>query len=559
MSDFLIKLSRLVNEPTAKTNAVAIGLIFLFNIAGAALVLFTGGTKFSYVHIMYAPIILCGSFFGPVSGIIGGVISGLLVGPYMPESVANHTLQSTHTWLFRMGFFAGVGAFAGFFSNLSKAYMHTLEKQLFTDPVTDLPNYQGLMRRLEHVDLGMGEITGAIVIKLKQIGDIDKAFGPELTEKMLKRLAHQLNQKLAENGIVGRLEEGKFVILVLKNHTLNDAIRDCYRALNQEHNIDGIPVFVEFFYGVAAYEKGDNLNDVLRKAGNAVDRSLDTNVIESYYDKELDQQAEKNIVILRELKAALKGEGLSLLYQPKVDFKTGKAVGFEALSRWVHPKLGLVPTYQYITLAEKTSLISPYTSWVLQTAIKQLAYWQEQGHRITVAVNFSMANFIDEDLIAEMFKLLKKYRVPSELLEIEVTESALAANLKKVADVLRRLQDHNIKIAVDDFGTGLSSLKYLFELPVNILKVDLLFVQAMLANPGADAIVRNTINLAHELNFKVVAEGVETQAQYDHLTKLGCDVAQGYLIAKPLPVEAADEWLVNNRRLTGRQQIGEHL
>lgn len=548
MNDLLVTLSRLVNEPTYKTNAIVVGLIFILNIAGGVLVYGTGGTTFSYLHLMYIPIILCGFYFGPLAGVLGGILSALIIGPYMPESVLNHVYQAPRTWLFRMGFFAGVGAFAGFFSVLSKAYLQTLEKQLYTDPITSLPNYQGLMRKLGHLRQGMSTITGVIVIKLKQIGDIDKAFGPEQTERMLKELADQLNQFVKTKGIVGRLEEGKFVVLVLKKHTLESVMQACYKALNQDHLIDGIPVFIEFFYGLAEFEKNDNLNDLVRKAGNAVDRSLDTNIFETKYDRSLDEQAEKNIVILRELREALHQESLSLYYQPKVDFKTGDVVGFEALSRWTHPTLGLVPTFQYITLAEKTSLIGPYTRWVLRTAVKQLAVWKQQGHQVTVAVNFSMSNFTEPGLIDEMFDLLKTHKIPPEMLEIEVTESALAANLKKVADVLRLLQKKNIKIAVDDFGTGLSSLKYLFELPVDILKIDILFVQAMLRDASANAIVRNTIALAHELKFKTVAEGVENQEQYDALKKLGCDIAQGYLISKPLPVDEATAWLESKRR-----------
>jgi EAL domain-containing protein (putative c-di-GMP-specific phosphodiesterase class I) len=222
---------------------------------------------------------------------------------------------------------------------------------------------------------------------------------------------------------------------------------------------------------------------------------------------------------------------------------TGHVMGMEALARWSHPQMGMISPLVFTSIAEKTLLINPYTSWLIRRSLSQLAKWRDAGCAVTLCLNFSMKNFQDPALLDEFFKLMKEYDLPPELLEIEITESALSADIAAVADVLRSLQDRRVRLAIDDFGTGLSSLNYLFELPVDVLKIDKIFVQSMIDNSAAEAIVRSAVTLGHELNLKVIAEGVETEEQLILLKKIGCDMGQGYYFARPMPEELATAWL----------------
>lgn len=320
--------------------------------------------------------------------------------------------------------------------------------------------------------------------------------------------------------------------------------------------VNNVPIFCEIFYGVAKKDAEDDLNAQVRKASAAVDRSVITNEMHQDYDSALDDKAERNIFMLRELRQAIAQESLSLHYQPIMDIKTETVVGVEALARWNHPELGAISPLEFTGLAEKSMLINPYTKWLIRKALGQLAVWREQDFDIMMSLNFSMKNFQDPTVIEELFKQLNHFNIPPESIEVEVTETEIATNIQQTADILKTLQDRKIKIAVDDFGTGQSALSYLFELPVNYLKIDKVFIQAMINNSAAEAIVRSAILLGHELNLKIIAEGIETEEQFKILKKIGCDYAQGYLIAKPMAPEMLNSWFETKERHIAKRATG---
>ena len=232
--------------------------------------------------------------------------------------------------------------------------------------------------------------------------------------------------------------------------------------------------------------------------------------------------------------------------------------GTEALVRWIHPQHGMMPPDEFIPLAEHTGLIKPLTDWVLAAALRQSSAWREAGLTLPVAVNLSARNLREAGLLNKMKQLFLAWGASAEWLELEITESAIMDDPDGALKVLTNLNNLGIALFIDDFGTGYSSLGYLQRLPVDAVKIDKSFVKDMLANADSAAIVRATITLAHDLGAKIVAEGVENQEMWDHLVELGCDVAQGYFIAKPMPADQFEEWLARPPWQPGMAGAGDH-
>jgi EAL domain-containing protein (putative c-di-GMP-specific phosphodiesterase class I) len=233
---------------------------------------------------------------------------------------------------------------------------------------------------------------------------------------------------------------------------------------------------------------------------------------------------------------------LALHYQPKISLRTGDVCGVEALVRWQHPDRGLVPPDAFIPLAEHTGLIGPLTAYVLDAALAQTRAWTDLGHQIQVSVNLSARNLLDENLPDTVAALLGRHQVPAHLLELEVTESAIMLDPERARRLLTRLNHLGIKLSIDDFGAGYTSLAQLKTLPVTELKVDRSFVLTMDTDPANALIVRSVVDLGHNLGLTAVAEGVETQHVMDTLTEYGCDTAQGYHLSRPLPPQAFLTW-----------------
>jgi EAL domain-containing protein (putative c-di-GMP-specific phosphodiesterase class I) len=257
-----------------------------------------------------------------------------------------------------------------------------------------------------------------------------------------------------------------------------------------------------------------------------------------------DQHSVQRLALAGELRRAIDNGELVLHYQPKIDVATGRIVGAEALCRWQHPSLGLIMPEDFVPMAEHTGLITPLTRRVLDLAVAQLARWRDAGTHLSVAVNLSARTFLDSQLLEEELpRMLEAHDVDPRLLELEITESMIVGDPQRARGVLEGLNDLGVRLAIDDFGTGYSSLAYLRELPVDEIKIDRSFVFEMTSNQSGETIVRSIIDLAHNLDMRAVAEGVEDEHRLTRLTGLGCDVAQGYHISRPLPIARFEQWL----------------
>jgi EAL domain-containing protein (putative c-di-GMP-specific phosphodiesterase class I) len=272
------------------------------------------------------------------------------------------------------------------------------------------------------------------------------------------------------------------------------------------------------------------------------------------YDAELDPYTPERLALMNDLGRAIREGELDIHFQPKINLAVGTPAGFEALVRWKHPERGLLLPGEFIPFAEIGELIVPLTYHVIEKTIRQLKSWNDVGIRTSIACNLSTRLLMDEDLSYHIEAFLSSYQVDPSSLELEITETALISEPERAKEILNRISSLGIRLSIDDFGTGYSSLALLKSLPLNALKIDLLFVSQMLRSEQDAIIVSSTINLAHNLGLKVVAEGVESRETLEKLREIGCDEAQGYFIGLPMCSDVAVEWL---KRQNGSRQYGD--
>jgi EAL domain-containing protein (putative c-di-GMP-specific phosphodiesterase class I) len=307
--------------------------------------------------------------------------------------------------------------------------------------------------------------------------------------------------------------------------------------------LDGFAVAVGGSIGIALYpEHGADADSLLRQADIAMYAAKDARSGCTIYSPETDLHSRERLGLLADLRQAIDRGDLLVHYQPQIDVRSGELTAVEALVRWPHPTRGLLPPDEFIPLAEQTRLIQPLSRWILAAALRQCAAWRSVGLDLPISVNLSAYDLRDTDLPDVVSQALATNGVPAENLRIEITESSLMANPPRARDILGRLREQGVQIAIDDFGIGYSSLAYLKSLPVDELKIDRSFVREMATDAGSRAIVRAVIDLADVLGLRVVAEGVEDEATLAALAVLGCDVAQGYHFARALTPGDLAQW-----------------
>ena len=428
-----------------------------------------------------------------------------------------------------------------------------LEFHALHDTLTGLPNRKLLVNQLEleikHSQLS-GQPLALLIMDLNRFKEINDTLGHHVGDEVLKQVGIRLVNLMNQNTLVARLGGDEFAFLVANMEHEQQAemvAEQTLKTLEQIVTVDHYKLYVGASVGIAYYpEHGKDVNTLIQRADVAMYEAKKTSTGYAIYDIDRDQYSVGRLALIRYLRTAIDEGALELHYQPKADVATGEVLGVEALLRWVHPEIGMVPTDKIVEIAEHTGLIKPLTQWVLNTAIRQCAQWIRMGLNIRVAVNLSARNFQDPDLIDEISASLKEWQVPPFFLELEITESAMMADPVRATEILRKLDAMGIHLAVDDFGTGFSSLAYLKRLPVDELKIHKSFVVNMAQDENDIVIVRSTIDLAHNLGLKVVAEGVQDEKTWEMLEELGCDTIQGYFLSYPLQADELQTWLKNN-------------
>jgi EAL domain-containing protein (putative c-di-GMP-specific phosphodiesterase class I) len=315
-------------------------------------------------------------------------------------------------------------------------------------------------------------------------------------------------------------------------------------GLEDPIHVQSLPIGIEASIGIAIYpDHGRDAQTLIQRADVAMYEAKRDGFNYVFYDDSAHDYDVASLTLVAELRRAISERELVLYYQPKAALESGEVTSVEALIRWMHPERGLVLPDSFIPLAQETSLIGPLTLYVIEEALRQSRAWLEQGIELQVAVNLSTRNLLDRSFPTQVADLLRRWDVKPNALELEVTESSMLANPKRAQDVLRELSELGIRLSIDDFGTGYSSLSYLRELPVDEIKIDRSFVMGMAAEAGDAVIVRSTVDLGRNLGLEVVAEGVETIEHWECLRELGCNIAQGYYLSRPVPADELSDWL----------------
>ena len=423
----------------------------------------------------------------------------------------------------------------------------TLRHQACYDLVTDLPN-QALLRERVAQELQTQERThlALLLLDLDHFQEVNDTFGHQQGDVILQQVGERLCHALAASTTVAHTGGDEFVILLpgADEADVREAMVIIYHVFDLPFLIQEFPMHIEASIGIAISSTHEtDFSTLLRQADVAMYIAKRKHSGYVFYQPELDPYTPRRLGLLGALRAAIAGGELALYYQPQIDLQTGIVHSVEALIRWNHPDYGYVPPDQFIPLAEQTGLILPLTAWVLEAAIKQCADWLQQGIQLSVSVNLSAHNLHEADLSARIAHLLELYALPARYLCVEVTESAVMTDIKQALEILNSISEMGIKIAVDDFGTGYSSLAYLKRLPVNELKIDLLFVKQMTTDRVDAIIVQSTIRMARDLGLKVIAEGVEDLETSNLLAEYGCDCGQGYLWSRPIPGKDLELWL----------------
>jgi diguanylate cyclase (GGDEF)-like protein/PAS domain S-box-containing protein len=422
-----------------------------------------------------------------------------------------------------------------------------LRHQASHDALTELPNRALLYDRLEHAAGGGGDQRpfALLLLDLDRFKEVNDTLGHPAGDALLQEMGVRLSKTFGSADTVARLGGDEFAVLLVDADVTSASliaarVVDIVSApvLLDQHEVEvGVSI------GIAIYpEHGKDALSLMQHADVAMYRAKRDRGGVAVFTLVQDQPSTVRLGFVAGLRRAISGDELTLHYQPKVDCHSGVPTGVEALVRWNHPERGLVPPDQFITLAEQTGLIKPLTRWVLDAAVRQWHAWQQAGLRIPIAVNLSAHDVQDVDLPELIAHLLADSGVPPSALRLEITETALVAEPWQALKILSRLCETGVRVAIDDFGTGYSSLAYLKELPIHEIKIDRTFVRDMTSHAKDLAIVRSTIALGHNLGLEVVAEGVEDQATFDVLRTMGCDVAQGFHISRPLAAPDLAQW-----------------
>ena len=427
----------------------------------------------------------------------------------------------------------------------------SLKNMRFFDQLTGLPNRVLLQDRLDRAlaeSMRTERPLALLILALDRFREVTNTLGHRNGDLIVRELALRLGDALGDGDRVARLRGDEFgVLLPDADATLARQVgKRILGALDQPFMVQRLPIEVSASVGMAvAPGHGTEADTLLRHADAAVQAARRLGGGASVlYSAACEPHDPARLALLGELRRALDANELQLYYQPKVDLRNRTVVGAEALLRWAHPKRGFVPPGEFIPLAEQTGLIRPLTRWVLEHAAGEARGWERAGRSIPVAVNVSARSLHDGRIVDDVEEALLTHDLRSDRLLIEVTESAVMADASRAAEVLSSLSGRGVVVSIDDFGTGYSSLGLLRRLPVNELKIDKSFVLGMNGEGGEDtAIVRSTTDLAHNLGLNVVAEGVEDRRTLDQLAAFGCDQAQGYHIARPMPGPAFTGWL----------------
>lgn len=418
------------------------------------------------------------------------------------------------------------------------------------DATSGLPNQHQMFEDLEELATSNRDAscTGIMfeLLSTRQFGQGQRVLGSDFTEALVQGTVDRLRPRLGNSARLYHVGLTRCVVLLTPQFGGDPQafIHELAELMHEPVPCNGIPVTPAPLLGISEFPIGElTPRDVLRRLFNALD---DAGLAEgglAQYSPAHDMKNMRSFMLLNDFKLALESDDqLSLVYQPRIDMRTGACIGAEALLRWTHPTLGPIPPAEFIPSVEETALVRPLTAWVANTALRQIQAWNAAGLELKVSINVSALNLDETNFTERLLDAIDAHGVSTASLELEFTESAVARDSARVTEQLSLLRDAGIDVAIDDFGTGYSNLQYLQQLPASVLKIDRGFVMGLETSERDRTLVRTIIAMAHDLGYRVVAEGIETPIVFDMLRDWGCDEGQGYFMAKPMPATDLMLW-----------------
>ncbi|HEY1520624.1 MAG TPA: bifunctional diguanylate cyclase/phosphodiesterase [Solirubrobacteraceae bacterium] len=414
------------------------------------------------------------------------------------------------------------------------------------DSLTELPNRRWFLeavgQALKNPALGAG---GLLLVDLNGFKEVNDTLGHHHGDLVLQAVGPRLRASFRSEDLVARLGGDEFAVFMpgADSDAAQAAVQRLQDALHRPVEVDGISLELDASIGLAWYpDHGSDVDTLLQRADVAMYRAKASHHSLVTYRSEDDSHSPERLVLATDLRRALADGQLLLHYQPQVELGLGRPVAAEGLVRWQHPQRGLLGPLEFIEVAERTGLIKDLTHQVIDLGLRDLRTWSDEGRRLSLSLNISVRSLLDRRFPEEVEKLLALHGVQGSALTLELTESSLMVDPEVAKKTMRHLAELGVSVAIDDFGTGYSSLAYLTDLPIGELKIDKSFVQAMGSDARNAIVVRSTIELAHNLGLRTVAEGIEDAFTFERLRALGCELAQGFHMSRPLPAAGLVSW-----------------
>ncbi|SFV09122.1 putative bifunctional diguanylate cyclase/phosphodiesterase [Pseudoduganella namucuonensis] len=430
----------------------------------------------------------------------------------------------------------------------------TIARLAYRDTLTGLANRTLLVDILDaamHEARRQHRSLALLHLNVGHFHEINKMLGYRAGDELMRSLALRLPGDVPDGATLARVGEAAFALLLPSGDAeyARQVAQQLLEALDGPVEVAGLTLYAQVGIGIALFPGHAADADVLiRRASAAMDQVRPGRSGYAIYTAGQEQESTRRLALLGDLNRAIKDNELRLYCQPKVDIPSGSVCGAEALVRWIHPRHGMISTTEFIQLAEQAGTITPLTNWMLEAAFSQCHAWHEAGLERALAVNLSAHDLYDQGLVDRVRGMFSTWGVGPELIQFELTEGTLMADPDIALATLFNLKNLDVQLFIDDYGTGYSSLSYLRALPVDALKIDRSFVTPMTAKDNSAVIVNSTIELGHNLDLKIVAEGVESQDVWEQLAAAGCDVAQGFLISRPMPADEFLAWDAGWRR-----------
>ena len=525
-------MNGLKNYPKTFSNLFKIMQISLLLAAAFLIVFLTDGTRNVYLQLFYIPLILSAYYWGVKGGISAAIISGIILGPFMPLSVSEGIMQSTSNWVIRLLIYMLIGYIIGYaFNRMARLDREAQERNLI-NLLTGIYNTNKLLIDLEK-RIEEGEKFTLISIKLTNIESIEKYLDYKIVEEIIKGLVSGLEHRCGKDAIYSSSND-EIILIACSNCKYRENVNNTIKKYSNPVKVKNYTFRLALKIGMYDYNGGyESPIEIFNKARIAYEQGDSKESGIYYYKDELEEQRREALEITGSLLEAIKKNELYLVYQPKINIIDNSIVGVEVLVRWDRgDKKPLGPSV-FIVIAEEIGYIREISRFIINNAITQIIEWKNKGIKINYSINLSAKELCDKDFMEWTKQFFKDNEIDKSMFEIEITERVLAKEGKKVFDILQNLRNMGYKVSIDDFGTGFNSLMSAVEFPVDTLKIDKYFIDS-LNRYDIREIVSAIIKYAHKLKIKVIAEGVETERQLKVLRRLKCDMVQGYYYSKPL-------------------------